>query len=490
MTTKQAQIGNAAVYLVPLMIGNLLPIITLPIFTRLLTREDYGAIALANVYAVVVAGVAMMGLPIAYERNYFQYTEARERAQLLYSVIGYSVLAFVVAGALTWIFLGSITQMMIGDARYQQVIVWSLASTAVVGVKNYYMTYLKNEEKAVDHAKYTLAERLLGTIFTLTLVAWVGWGAAGMVAGQMLASSIVLVVLAIRFLGVLSPSVDRRLLVDSLKVGSPLMPRVFLGVVGNNIDKYLIGQVASLGGVGLYSIGQRIATIAFTYMTALQNVFGPQVYSRMFAGGPGAGASIGLYLTPFAYASTVVAAGIAIFSEEILKLLTPPTYHPAVPIVGILVLSQAIYFFGKVPQLTYARKTHLVSVIAAVSTLLNAAMGALAIWLWGTTGAAWGVLAAAVVTTAVTVVLGQRYFRVEWETRRMFAIFGLLFVTALLTIALRQLEVTYWIRGVVKLACAGAFVALGIRMNYLSAENFAVVRDIVRSRLRPRRAGA
>ena len=462
------------------------PILTLPIFTRLLSAEDFGAWALANAYAAVVAGLASVGLPITYDRNFFQYREGRQSARLLYSVVLFSVVSFSICALATWALSGSITQWIIGDPAYQPILVWCLCSTGIVGIKAYYLAYLRNSEQAAAFAVYTLAERLLAAILTVILVAWAGAGLMGLVIGQLIASSVVLAVVAARFLRTCPPGFDGTLLADSLKLGVPLTPRILLGVIGNNFDKYLIGQVTSLGGVGIYSVAQRIAGIAFTYMTALQNVFGPQVYTRMFSGAADAGASIGRYLTPFAYVSTLIAFLVAIFSEEILRLLAPASYLPAIPIVTILVLYYAIQFFGKMPQIAYARRTYMISLLAALSTGVSVALGAAGIWLWGTVGAAWGMLAAGLVMGVISFVVGQRCFRINWENGPLSATFGLLFGSALLILALRATHTAYPVLAFVKLAALAAFLGLGSALGIITRENLGILRDLATGRLRRR----
>jgi len=485
MSSQRQQVTNSAVYLLPVVVGNLVPIITLPIFTRLLSTEDFGAWALANAYAVVVGALAVVGLPFAQERNFFEFRESRQRAHLLYSVIAFSVTSYALVGLVTWGLLEQITTWLIGPARYQPVLMWSFAATTVAGLKGYYMTYLKNMEEAKAFAAYAIAERLLSAVLTLALVAGLGIGVLGLVIGQMMASLIVLGIVAVRFLREYPVGVDGGLLVDALKLGFPLVPRTLFGVIGNNVDKYLIGQVASLGGVGVYTVAQRIANIAFTYMTALQNVFGPQVYARMFSGDPEAGLTIGRYLTPFAYAATAVSFLIALFSEEIIFLIAPPAYQGAIPIVAILVLFYAIQFFGKMPQLAYARQTKLISVLAAVSTAVSITTGAIGIWWLGTVGAAWGALVAGAIMITLTFVFGQRAFRIDWESRKLVAIFGLLFTSAFLLIALRAVHTPYPLLLLVKLSCTGAFLWLGVRFRWLTLENMRFVRDLVWMRGRP-----
>jgi O-antigen/teichoic acid export membrane protein len=186
-----------------------------------------------------------------------------------------------------------------------------------------------------------------------------------------------------------------------------------------------------------------------------------------------------MYLTPFAYASAAIALGIAIFAEEALGVLTPGSYHAAGSIVAVLSLFYGIQFFGKLPQFSYARKTHLITVLAAVALVLNVAFDIVCIRWWGVAGAAWGTLGAGLLSTALVLALGQRCYRIDWERGRLGAIFGVLFASVLLTIALQRWGFDYPIRLAVKLVAIGAFAGLGVRLGYLTRENMGIARDLV-----------
>ena len=69
MSEKERQIRNSFLYFIPVAVSNALPFVTLPIFTRILTKEDYGILALAYVYAILVNGIANFGMSAAYNRN-------------------------------------------------------------------------------------------------------------------------------------------------------------------------------------------------------------------------------------------------------------------------------------------------------------------------------------------------------------------------------------------------------------------------------------
>ena len=478
-TTREQQFANSAVYLLPVLVASVVPLATLPVFTRVLTTEEYGAWALAMVYAAFATGVANLGLTIGYERNFFEYRAPGQQAALFYSVVGFVAAAFVVVGAATWIFRAPLARWIVGSEGDADLLFWAYCANAVTSVKAYYLIYFRNTENARAYAWYSIDETVLAALFSVFFVAWMRVGPLGLVLGHLVAGVAILVLVVRRLGGALRPALDGALLADSLRISLPLTPRIFLGVVGSNFDKYLIGLLASVGGVGVYAVGQRISYVAFQYMTAIENVFTPQVYQRMFALGDRGGASIGRYLTPFAYVSVGVALGLAVFSEELLSVLTPTSYHGAIPIVGLLTISYGIMFFGKMPQLTYARKTFVTSILTLVSLVLNVALNVVMIPRWGALGAAAGTLAAGLLSGAVAFVIRQYYYRIEWEYARLAATFGLFIGGALAGVILFEVEAAYGLRLLVKAGFVGAFAWLGVRLDYLTRENYGMVRRML-----------
>lgn len=488
MINKEQQLKNSVIYLVPMVVGNVLPIITLSIFTRILSKDDYGAWALANVYGMFVTGIANFGLPLAYERNFFEYHTDGEQGDLLYSVLAFVIGAYVVVGVVTWLFQAPFAHWVIGSPAYATLLFWSFCAAAVMSVKVYYLTYLRNSANAKAYVWYTVDESVLGAVASLLLVAYFRIGVIGLVLGQLFASLVVLGLLAARFLKALPFSFRARVLVDALKVSYPLTPRIFLGVIASHFDKYLIGQLASVGGVGVYAIGQRIAYIVFGYMTALQNVWAPQVYQRMFALEARGGEAVGRYLTPFAYSSILVAVLVSLGAEEIVALVSPVAYHGAIAIVNILVIYYGIMFFGKMPQLVFSKKTQFISVITMITIVANVVLNLLFIRAWGAIGAAWGTLLAGVVSVSVSCVVGQHYYRIHWEYTKLAWVFGLLIAASLTMVVLPALGVEYPLRLAVKAVFIASYVGLGVKLGVLSRENYDLARTVFMRNLGLQRA--
>lgn len=479
MVGKEQQVKNSFIYLIPVIISCLIPLLTLPVFTRILTKEDFGVLALAQVYAVFVSGLANFGLITSYERNFFQYRDKKKVSELLYSTLIFVITAFSVFGFLTYLFKPQISRLIIGTSQHSSLLFWAFCSAGFASFKTYYLTYFKNVENANSFTRYTICESLIGVSLSLFLVAYLRIGVIGIVWGQLLAGLMIFSILTIKFLKLLPISYNWQILKDSLKLSYPLTPKIFLGVIGNQFDKYMIGLMATVGGVGIYSIGQRISYIVFTYMTAIQNVYAPQVYRRMFDNAEKGGEAVGRYLTPFAYASIFIALIISLFSEEIIYILTPKSFHGAIDIVIILSMFYGSMFFGKQPQLVFTKKTHITSLLSIVAIALNIGLNIPFIMKWGAIGAAWATLIAGLISGMISFIVSQHYYMIKWEYKKVSLIYLIFFASSILMVLLRNFDVIYAIRLMIKCASMTLYIYLGIVIRVISIENYNLVKNSI-----------
>ncbi|MEE9215415.1 MAG: oligosaccharide flippase family protein [Thermodesulfobacteriota bacterium] len=479
MADKEQQVKNSFIYLIPVIISSLIPLLTLPVFTRILTKEDFGVFALAQIYAVFMSGLANFGLIVSYERNFFQYRDQKKASELLYSTLIFVITAFSVFVFLTYLFKSHISSLIIGTSQHSSLLFWAFCAVGFASFKTYYLTYFKNIENAKSFTRYTIYESLIGAFSSLFLVAYLRIGVIGLVWGQLLASFIIFIILTTNFLKILPFSFNWLILKESLKLSYPLTPRVFIGVIGQQFDKYMIGLLATIGGVGIYSIGQRISYMVFTYMTAIQNVYAPQVYRRMFDKAEKGGESIGVYLTPFAFLSIAAALMISLFSEEIISILTPKSYHGAIDIVIILSMFYGSMFFGKQPQLIFAKKTHITLLLSIVAIALNIGLNIPFIMKWGVIGAAWATLMAGLISGAISLVVSQHYYKIKWEYRKIGLIYLIFFASSILMVILRNLDVVYAIRLMVKCISITLYIYLGTKIKVVTMENYVLIKNMI-----------
>ena len=219
MTNKEKQIKNSFIYLLPIIAGSIMPFVALAIFTRILVREDYGVLALAQIYAVFVSGLANFGMTAAYDRNYFQYRSNRlETANLLYSILLFVMLNFLFLAGLTYLFKGTLSRLIIGSAEHANILFWAFCAQFFTGVSYYYLAYFKNSETARDFAIYTIALSITNLIISLFLVVYLRIGVIGLVYAQLCSGAIIFSVLSYKFTSTLRPSFSKSIFVESLKI--------------------------------------------------------------------------------------------------------------------------------------------------------------------------------------------------------------------------------------------------------------------------------
>lgn len=459
--------GHAALYMAPILAQSILPIVTLPIFTRILSREEYGLWGIATAFGAVVAGTAGLGLHTGYERGYFAAPDAARRARLLFTVASFALGAQLL-GLLVVLLAGpALAARMLGSPDRSYLFVLAFGTAAVSSLKTFFLITLRNEGRAREYIRYSVDELFLGVLLSLVAVVWLRLGAAGLIVGPLTAVATVTLVLAANFTRRGDFGWDLAQLRETLKISLPLAPRIFIGSVGNQLDRLVLGAIGSLGAVGVYTIGQRMAQFVFAFMTALQNVYQPQVYRMLFASA--SASEIGRFLLPFAYASAGVAVTAILFAREIVAIVTPPEYAGAALIVGILSVYYGSMFFGKQPQLVFARRTGLVSVLSVLTVMMNGAAVYFGGTVGGAAGAAVGLLTAGIVTGAIGLWLATRHAPILYPMPAIIVIFAALPIALSLTVALDAAPIARAASIAAKVLLLGLFAWAGWRSGLIAA---------------------
>ena len=81
------QFKNFLWYAFPFLIRNFIPLISLPFFTRYISPDYFGILALSVIYGVFIVGLLNLGLISVFERNFFELKGRKERIELMWSCI-------------------------------------------------------------------------------------------------------------------------------------------------------------------------------------------------------------------------------------------------------------------------------------------------------------------------------------------------------------------------------------------------------------------
>tara|TARA_B100001964_G_C14047661_1_gene515520 strand:- start:206 stop:874 length:669 start_codon:yes stop_codon:yes gene_type:complete len=211
-------------------------------------------------------------------------------------------------------------------------------------------------------------------------------------------------------------------------------------------------------------------------MTAIQKVYGPIVYHRMFNKNTKDGdKEIGQYLTPFAYFSVAAALFVSLFSEEALIILAPPEYLKGLSVINILCISFTFGFFTKQPQIMYAGKTVILSVLTFINFIFTVILLYLFVNQFGLIGAAIGYLLVSIIYNALYVWQGQKYYRIDYEWLKLMVIYGMLIFMSISILILHTWEIAYFNRLIIKFIYLGIFMGLGMYFKIITKSNLLLI---------------
>lgn len=474
---------NSAVYVIPSILSSVLPLISLPIFTRILTTEDFGALAMCQVYSIFIIGISNFGLSFGYERNFFEFKNKEKQIVLLYSTIFFVTITSLISGIITYLFLENIILLLKISIDYSNELLLSTFLAAfLINTKSYFLIFFKNNENAKEHTNISVSELIMNFIFSLIFIVIFKVGVTGIVLAQILSITILLLILIFKFYKIKSFEIDFNSLKDSIVLSYPLTPRLFFGIVGNQFDKFIIGIANSLDGLGIYSIGQRISNLGLTISTSIQNVWGPVVYKEMFAKNVNSSKIIGDFLHPFYYFTVLVFLSLSLFSEELVYIFTTNDYYDASYVISIFSILYCSYFFNKQNQLIFNKKTALISLLTLIGIVLNIAINYSLVFKFGFIGVALGTTISGLISVYIFYYFSQRSFKIIWKKNTGISLFYLI-VSTLIIILIKYLGFTYSIKLLIKLLLLVIFISIGfitgaINLKVIKNEYFKIKKSI------------
>ena len=452
-------------YSIPFFIRNFLPLISLPIITSYLSITDFGLYALSIVYGTFISGISNLGLFTVFERTFFEI-DASKRNNLLFTNIIFVFCVMSIFALLTWQFNIYIANEIFNKQQLSPLLILAFLLTSIKTLNQYFFYFLKNDERPKKYSLITVFESVLSIGIAIFFLIFYEAGVQGFLLGQIIGVSIIFLLnmLSLIFSG--KRIFDFSLIKMQLKLSLPLTPRIFFGLINGQFDRYMLGFLDSITGVGLYDIAQKIANTSYSFMTTLQNIFAPQVYKRMFSKDVNFKNSIGEYLTPFFYLTILFSLMVGLFAEEILYIATPEEYHEASLYVTILVFQIAFYFFGKQPQLIYAKKTGLISLLSFFSIAINIGLNVPFIYYYGVQGAVWATFTSGVFSSIFYFYYGQKHLYINYE-KKLFVILLYFIASSSLIILMLYLKQAYSIRLIMKFTLILGYFIIGVKLKYV-----------------------
>jgi O-antigen/teichoic acid export membrane protein len=399
---------------------SLIGFLLIPVYTRKLSPEEFGDLALFLVLYGALTRVYDLGLTNSVGRFYFDYRSEQRRLDEMLS----TVTAFLAAwGALLTAGLFAVarplTQLLVGSPGPSYLTELVGITLLLEGLAIPPLTLIRMEERSLLWVLITLLRVLLGLALNIYFVVFVGLGVEGVLLSNALTAVAVLLVAFWPLAPRLRMTVRKDVLADMLRFGLPFFPAL-LGIwVLNLSDRYLLQVFRTTHEVGLYALGCRIAQAMGLAVSAFSLGWAPlrfKIYERQDARDVYRNIA-----TAYFAVTALLTVMLSVFTPEILLVAATPEYFPAAVVVAPVVAGNAFYGFFLITStgMGVVKKTNGLAVAVAIAAAANVGANLLLVPRYGMLAAAYTTLGAFALLAWLTYVLSQRLYAIRYDWGRI-----------------------------------------------------------------------
>ncbi len=428
---------TGAAYTAASILSKVIAVALLPLYTRYLTPEDYGAAEVLFAAVVTASIVVRFGLIEAILRFYYQ--EDVDPGEVVKSSFA-GLFWLSTLGALVLLpFAGPLSEALLDPKNAAEVGQMAELTRIAIGglwvltMWEFMLTLFRLEERARAYFLTTILNVLAAIGLTVVLVVGFEDGARGLLLGSYAAGAAFVLGLIVWQWRRLSLRFDRGLLRRLFRFGLPTMPAEVSLYLLNFVDRLIIVRSLGLAEAGLYSLAVKFAQAVNVLVRGFQLAWPPLAYS--IRDDDEARRAYATVVTLFVTGCAWVVAGMWLFSRWIVRALAAPEFFDSYEAIGLISTAVTLYALYLVLVVILGRtgRTEFNFPAAIGALVANVVLNLLLVPPLGIVGAGLALVASYMVVLGLMYAFTQRLFPVPYEWGRLLRV--VLTVAALVGIA-------------------------------------------------------
>lgn len=168
----------------------------------------------------------------------------------------------------------------------------------------------------------------------------------------------------------------------ALKFNIPLLPHYLSNYILNQSDRIMIGKMVGKVQAAYYSVAYTISTVMFLLVTAINNALTPYIYKTIKANEV---EKIKSKINPIVILMSFLSIFIMALAPEIIRIFAGESYLDAIYVIPPIAASVYFVFiysmFSTIEY--YYQRTGLISIATSISAILNLVLNFVGIKIWG-----------------------------------------------------------------------------------------------------------
>lgn len=371
-------------------IGNVLSrgitFITTPVFTRLLTTNQYGEFSNFTSWISIVLVLATLDLTTSVARAKYDFDERMD--QYISSITLFSniitLLCYIVVECFSGYFC-SVFSMDMKYIRFMFLYIMFYPSFSYLQVKH------RIYRKYKFFVAFSLGSVIASAAASVLLVVLLDDKLLGRVIGYVVPVTILNLGLWI-YIVVKGRHFSKDCIRYACAISIPLIPHALSGILLGNSDRIMIKQMCGAEANALYTLAYQISLLANVLWTSMNQAWAPWLNDNIYEKNYGQiRAKSKIYLGVF----SILIIGILLVSPEIILIFGGTAYYEARYVMPPVILSGCFQFiYGMYVNIEiYEKKTFTISIGTVATALLNIGLNMIFIPKFGYIAAAYTTLA-------------------------------------------------------------------------------------------------
>ncbi|MDA7493394.1 oligosaccharide flippase family protein [Akkermansiaceae bacterium] len=394
--SKKKIFRNSSFYMLAGFLPSAVGIITLPLFSRYLSPEEYGVLALIQTMSAFLPLILTLQIPSSLRRFYFDFEgdELKSYTSTLFLLVtvGGGLVAYLLN-----LYLSEAVEVIFPQSSEGYVgffhIGLLIAFVNTLGSFNGLLLRVRQQPKA--YMTVALIAFFTALAVNLILVTGFQWGARGMLIGQLAGGSVALAGYLLQNIGQFCLKLKPSILKGSIIYALPLIPSALTNNTYFYSDRIILDRHVSLGLIGLYGFSGRIAWTFKKLVNEFNEAFLPHFMKTALKDKHTATREAAHVADIFLFLLSLALAFVALFSFEILGFFFDPRYLGAwfmVPVLCSAYFFRSVYCFS-VAGILFSKKTKFMPMITATAAVVSILLNVLLIPRFGVMAAAWVMVA-------------------------------------------------------------------------------------------------
>lgn len=425
MTTKTGEsfLKHVIIYGIGTLLLQAGSFLLLPLYTFYLTKADYGTLdIISRVGQAINICLMVQGIRLATTNLYRKTKDIRKKQQVVATLLSMLIPILAIGFFFVCYFSEPIKTFL--KIPTKEILILGILAVFLEAILSLPLTIIQARLESLAFVKVSIAQFLLRTCLIVINVVILKMGIKGVLVSDCIVLGLFGVVLISRelIIGTIKPDISKYKFI--LRFTLPFIPAASLGFFIQSADRFWLVKYAGLAEVGLFALAMNIINGGSSLVaTPVMRVWQTKMYDIFES--TDASNDVGTWYSRIFKIYLLAFFLIVVFRGEVITIVTPQSYHPAMLYVLPLAIANFAMSMANLFESTFYfyQKTYCKILINICTAITLGALLYFIVPIYGAMGTAICLVSGYAFHMLLTFLVAQKIFMIKMQLTNMFLTF-------------------------------------------------------------------